>query len=422
MNGSYPYRLAVISSLYLVSDIGYSFFFGALGTILLGRGVSLGTVGMINLLGIVYFSRFLIAPIVDRYGSASYGHYRGWLMCTQVALILTLLALTTVDPVADLGATLMIMTVVLVLSAFHDTAISGLSIRILAPAEHGVANGLQTAAASLSMIIGTGGAVLLYASVGWVPMLCCLAAVFVIPLAVLARFDEPTAQIAASSRVAWRALVTYLRRPKTALWSLVVLPLYLLGDWVASAPQTAMLMGVGWTTERVGFIQYTVAIVWQILAALAAGAIIARYGRRGPAVAMGVLSTLAVAATIPLAAGQDHGWLTTPALIAMAVIYGAKLTWTSTVSMDLVRNSSAATDFTVPMSMTGMGRAIVVPIGMWAAECFGFVAVTVASVVFAALGTVVAAVAARGYPNHAPVRQDESKGRAGTHSGGPIAP
>src|SRR5918998_1480913 len=86
-------RLAVIGSLFLVSDIGYSFLLAAFATILLQRGVALETVGLINLLATIYFARFLVGPLVDRFG-----HYRSWLIGTQVVLVLAFCTLSALDP------------------------------------------------------------------------------------------------------------------------------------------------------------------------------------------------------------------------------------------------------------------------------------------------------------------------------------
>ncbi|WP_431914853.1 hypothetical protein [Nonomuraea jabiensis] len=102
--------------------------------------------------------RFLIGPVVDRYGD-----YRGRLIGTQPALF----ALVVLDPVADLPAVLAVMAAVLVVSAFHDTAVNGLPVRLLAPDERGTANGIQTAAACLSILVGSGGALLPYTWAGW---------------------------------------------------------------------------------------------------------------------------------------------------------------------------------------------------------------------------------------------------------------
>ncbi|WP_158889687.1 MFS transporter [Amycolatopsis anabasis] len=383
-------RLLVIGSLYLVSDIGYSFFLAALGTILLSRGVSLNTVALINLLGMIYFARFLIGPLVDRFGSPRLGHYRGWLVLTQIAMILILAGVALLDPIANLAAVLALLTAVLALSAFHDTAINGLAVRMLPAADHGIANGIQVAAASLSIIIGSGGALLLYARAGWTTTLFALAAVFGIPLLVLARLAEPPAGRPERGAAQWLALFSFFRRRRTATWTVLVIPLFVLGDWLANVPQSPMLLAAGWSLDRIAFVQYTLATGTQILAALAAGAAITRYGRTRPALVAGVLAVAATAALLPLATGHDSPGLTTAALIAGAVAYGAKLTWVSTVSMDLARKSSAATDVTLPMSMVGILRIVVSSAGLGLVARVGYPWLIGAAVFFAVAGTAVA--------------------------------
>jgi hypothetical protein len=154
-------RLSLLSSLYLVTNIGFSFFFLTLSTILLNRGLALAAVAAVNLLGIIYFAKFLAAPLVDRWGIARIGHYRGWLLGTQLALITTMGALALLDPAHQLAATLAVTTVVLVFSMLHDVALNGLSLRLLPPAEYGTANGLIVASGSASMLVGSGGALML---------------------------------------------------------------------------------------------------------------------------------------------------------------------------------------------------------------------------------------------------------------------
>ncbi|MCP2256388.1 Na+/melibiose symporter [Streptoalloteichus tenebrarius] len=418
-------RMLVIASLYLVSDIGYSFFFGALGTILLARGVSLGTVALINLLTMVYFGRFLVGPLVDRFGSSRHGHYRSWLILTQVVLVLILVALAAVDPVEHLPATLVLMVGVLLVSTFHDTAINGLAVRILSPADAGMANGIQVAAASLSLIIGSGGALLLYSHVGWTATVLSVTAVFAVPLIVLARFVEPPAPRGAGRAAPWRALASYFRIRRNAVWTLLVIPFFLLGDWLASAPQSAMLLSAGWSTDQIGFVQYTLATGAQIVAALVTGTIITRYGRSRPMVVIGIGSAVALAATLPLAFGNGHVGLTSTALILMAITYGAKLTWISTVSLDLARGASGATDYTVPVSMTGLGRVVLTSVGLSTAGLVGYPWLVGLSVVFALLSTGVAAAVVRGYPGAPRETVSAAAGsteRVGTRSGDPTSP
>jgi PAT family beta-lactamase induction signal transducer AmpG len=68
------------------------------------RGVDFGTIGLIALAGLPYTLKFLWAPIVDALGvpwlSERLGRRRGWLIATQLALMLAILFLGTRDPVA----------------------------------------------------------------------------------------------------------------------------------------------------------------------------------------------------------------------------------------------------------------------------------------------------------------------------------
>ncbi|MQA12069.1 MAG: MFS transporter [Pseudonocardiaceae bacterium] len=381
-------RLLVIGSLYLVANIGYSFFFLTLGTILLGRGVSLGTVALVNLLGGIYFGRFLIAPVVDWFGLARFGHYRGWLVLTQLALIASLVAIAPLDPVRQLAALLALMALVLMLSVFHDTALNGLAVRLLPPVEHGMANGIQVASASASMLIGSGGALLLYAHAGWTATLLALAAVFAIPLAVLARLTEPPGQRPGTHVAPWRELVGFFRRPRMAMWALLVIPVFSISEWLATAPQSAMLLAADWPMDRIALVQ-SLGTTIQVIAAVGTGAAITRYGRWRPTLAIGVLGIAAVAGLLPLATGNGSPIPTAMAVVAVSIVYGAKLTCVSTVSMHLARQSSAATDYTVPMAIEGICVTVVSSAGLSLAGAVGFPWLVGAAVAIAVIGAAV---------------------------------
>lgn len=404
-------RLMVIGALFLATNIGFSFFFMSLGTILLGRGVPLATVAAVNLLGAVYFGRFLVAPLIDRSGIAHLGHYRGWLIVTQIALIATLAALAPLDPGGDLAAVLALVGVMLVLSVLHDVALNGLVVRLIPAAEFGAANGVITASASASMLVGSGGALLLYARAGWTVTVMMLAAVYVIALVVLLRLSEPTGPTPHRRDPLCAQLVDYFRRPRAAVWTLLVIPLFGVAEWLISAVQPAMLLTAGWSTDHVAVSQ-TVTIGCQILAGLAAGSAISRCGHRRSALAIGVGGVAAGTAALPLAAGHTDAVLTTAAMVALSVVYVAKLTWFSVLSMDSARAAHASTDYTVPMSVEGVCVTLAGSAGLALAAAAGFVWLTAAAVALAAAGTVVAVVWMRGSSNKpaAPNQSIDSQG------------
>jgi MFS family permease len=386
-------RLAVVGSLFLVSDIGYSFLLAALATILLQRGVALETVGLINLLGTIYFARFLVGPLVDRFG-----HYRRWLISTQVVLVLAFCTLSVLDPVGDLPTVLAVVTVLLVVSAVHDTALGGLSVRLLPPGERGTGNGVQSAAAVASIFIGGGGALLLYAYAGWTVTTLVVASVFTVPLAVLARFTEPVPpQDAVGGRGAgWRDLLAVLRVPRTALWALAVIPCFVVGMFVVTAVQTAMLLAAGWTVDRIAFVQYTLAVAAGMATGVGTGVAISRWGRRRTVVVIGAGVVVAVAAHLPLAGG-DGGALAAVAVLLATAVYCAQATWIYTVCMDLSRGSAAATDFTVQTSVSGVVRMVTTGPALVLAGQIGYPWLVTGALGLALAGAVVTATWARSH-------------------------
>ncbi|WP_199536890.1 hypothetical protein [Spongiactinospora gelatinilytica] len=158
------------------------------------------------------------------------------------------------------------------------------------------------------------------------------------------------------------------------MWALIVIPVYAMSEWLASAPQSAMLLAAGWPPlDRIALVQF-VATTVQVFTALGTGAAISRYGLRRPALAIGVLGLAAVAGLLPLAAGQAGTAPTGIVLVVLSAVYGAKLTWISTVSMDFAHRSSAsaATRFTVPMSIEGIFVTIISSAGLGLAGAIGF--------------------------------------------------
>ncbi|OBK81648.1 hypothetical protein A5649_10760 [Mycolicibacter heraklionensis] len=381
-------RLCLLGSLYLVTNIGFSFFFLTLSTILLNQGLALEAVAAVNLLGIIYFAKFLAAPLVDRLGVARIGHYRGWLVSTQLALIAAFGALALLDPHNQLAAVLAVTTVVLVFSMLHDVALGGLALRLLPPAEYGTANGLIVASGSASMLVGSGGALMLYGHSGWAITLSALAAVYLLPLGLLLWMREPAAAAAVQADRFWPTVRGFFRPPRTT-WTLLIVPLFGSGVWLANAPIAAMLLDAGWSVGQVGLTQM-IATSCQALIAVAAGRAISQCGMSRSVVVIGVASVCAVIGLLPLSAGHAAVVPTIAALIAMGAVWVASLTWFSVVSMRLARAESPSTDYSVPMSIEAICVTLVGSAGLALAGVIGFGWLIGAAVILMMAGTVVA--------------------------------
>lgn len=382
-------RLSVLGALYSVSNIGFAFFFLTLGTILLGSGASLTMVAFVELLGTVYFGRVLVAPLVDRFGSVRFGHYRSWLVVTQLALIATLAGSSAIDPIGDPRALFVLLVLVLVISMFHDVALNGMAIRMLRPTDHGIANGIQVASGSASMLIGSSGALWLYTQTGWTATLLTLAMLFALPLGVLAGLTEPASAGERRTVKVHSELSGFFGSRERTMWALVVIPVFGAGVWMATASVPAMLLSAGWPMDRIAVVQ-AVASSFQMAAALVAGFAITRWGAAGPAVVVGLFGCLSVAGLLPAAAGNADPLPTTAVLIAVYIGYGVILTIVSAVSMRRARPESASTDFSIPMSVEGIFVSLIGSLGLGLADAVGFPWLIGTAVCFAGAAAAVA--------------------------------
>ncbi|WP_410641597.1 MFS transporter [Amycolatopsis sp. lyj-346] len=390
-------RFTAIAALYLVADIGYSFFFGALNTILLQGGVRLGQLALINLLGLLYAGRFLVGPLVDRVRFGSLGHYRGWLVLTQLVLVLVWLTLVPLDPVGDLPVVLALMAVGLAVSAVHDTAMNGLAVRLLPPRDRGLGNGIQTGMAGVSIVLGSGGALLLYSHAGWSVTIGVLAALFLVPFGVLLCTTEPADGHPARRGLPFAEVVTLFRQRRVRTWTLLVVPVFAIGGYVATAVQVPMLLAAGWSLDRIALVQGTLSGLVGLAAGLGVGALVTRLGRRRAALAVGVFWVFALALLLPLSLGGSTAVLDAGAVLAVTAAYSGMGVCVYTVSMDLARPATAATDFTLQISVLGVLRLAMSSAGLAVAGAAGFPPLIGVSVLLAAAGTWITAHWLRGH-------------------------
>ncbi|MGI5129893.1 MFS transporter [Pseudonocardia sp. CA-107938] len=380
-------RFVAIAALYFVADLGYAFLFGAFTTILLAGGLRLDQLAWVNLLGLLYVGRFLAGPLVDRIRISRLGHYRGWLLVTQPLLVLAWLLMVPLDPMADLPLVLLLTAAVLLVSAVHDTAMNGFAVRLLPPRDRGVGNGIQAGMASASIVIGSGGALLLYAHAGWGVTVGVLAVLFLVPFGVLLCVVEPAAEPATRPTMPFAEMVTLFGQRRVRAWTLLVAPLFALGGYLATSVQAPMLLAAQWSLEQIALVQGTVAGLAGAGAAVGVGALVTRFGVRRAALAVGSFWVGALALLLPLSLGGSTAVLDAAAVLAVTVGYSGMAVCAYTVAMDLARPASAATDFTLQLSVLGVLRLVTTSAGLAAAGVVGFPLLIGAAVLLAAAGT-----------------------------------
>ena len=84
----------LLFSLYWAQGLPVGFMTHALPVILRAQGVSLAHIGGFGLLMLPWSIKIFWAPWVDRFGYSSFGHYRSWIIPTQLLSVIVLIGLS----------------------------------------------------------------------------------------------------------------------------------------------------------------------------------------------------------------------------------------------------------------------------------------------------------------------------------------
>ena len=109
------------------------------------NGVSLAEIGLFALVGLPYSWKVIWAPLIDRF-ELPLGLRRGWMLFTQLGLIVTIAFIGTVDPVTNLSLVAVMATVIAVFSASQDVAIDAYHRELLSDDELGLGNSVHVQA------------------------------------------------------------------------------------------------------------------------------------------------------------------------------------------------------------------------------------------------------------------------------------
>jgi MFS family permease len=381
-------RLGTLSVLYVTQYLGIGFITVGLVAILRDGGTSLDTLAVLQVIGLIWPVKFLWAPLLDRYGSRRYGHYRIWLLILQTAMVLALAALLPFgDPAAQLGPVIAVCAAYVFLSATQDIAVDAVAVRVLSAGRRGLGNGIQIAASYLGTIIGGGLCVVVYDRFGWVAAIGLLSVLTAAGLVTIGLFreDERPERVGGTA-AAYRALFSVFRQAGCGRWTFGVVPLLYVGSGAAYALVTPALVDAGWSLERIGVVTGIVISVPAIAAGLGAGALTSRIGRAGVLVAGGAAIAVSTLLLLPLLNGRAPATLTIVALCCFMAAYTVVNVVVYTVNMDYSRPETGGTDFTVLSSFGLICSFVAASIGLFAAGLVGYPVVAVAAAVLVLLG------------------------------------
>jgi len=243
--------------LYFAQGLPSGLFAKALPAIMREHEVSLELIGLLKLLAMPWFFKFLWAPIVDQSANR-----RRWIFSLQLSCIPLLALLAFLPLPLLLGDLLVVMLALLLiintLSATQDIATDGLAASTLKESELGFANTIQVAAYKMGLIIGGSSLLIAIDKIGWqnsVFLLCGLLTLSLLPLFLDKHTGTHNVKTGREKSVnILGALFSYIKQADIVLW-LGVLMTCKISDSLGSGMLSPMLVDKGMSLSQIGSMQ-----------------------------------------------------------------------------------------------------------------------------------------------------------------------
>ena len=297
--------LAPFFCLYVSFGATLGFLSGGAPLILRARGVELAEVGLLQLINLPVGLTFLWAPLLDRLRVPVLAHRIGWIAAAQGAAIL-LLATLSFGEDWPLPALLALAIAACACVATMDIALEALVVETVPAAQRAPMASAKLCGASLGGILGVGVLVGAYDSLGWRGAVLACAALDALCLLPMLGYPETRRHGVGGSPERWSGSLARLR---LLAGRVLALGAYFAASYLLAGPNTLALLDLGVSLAQVGFLTGTVLPAINLVMALAAGGLAARFGtvRLIAAGALGVLASGALMATACAAGSADFG-------------------------------------------------------------------------------------------------------------------
>jgi PAT family beta-lactamase induction signal transducer AmpG len=277
--------------------------------------VDLKTIGLFALIQLPFTWKFLWAPLFDRY-IPPLGRRRGWLIISQMALLLSIPAFGALHPNLDLWICAYLAGVVAFFSASQDIVLDAYRRELLPDNELGLGNAIHVNAYKIAGLIPGSLSLILADHLPWSSVFL-ITALFMLPGITMTLFvSEPALKKGAPKTL--KAAVAepfqeFISRNglKSAGLVLAFIFFYKLGDSMATALATPFYLDMGFSKTEIGLVAKNAGLWPSVIGGLLGGIWMIRLGINRALWIFGMVQMVAILGFAWLATvGHSLPWLT----------------------------------------------------------------------------------------------------------------
>ncbi|CAH1192295.1 AmpG permease [Candidatus Nitrotoga sp. BS] len=345
--------------------------------------VDLKTIGLFALIQFPYTWKFLWSPLLDRYVLPILGRRRGWMLLTQIGLLIVIASMGAFSPQSDLRTIAYIATLLAFLSATQDIVLDAYRRELLDDSELGLGNAVYVNAYRISGLVPGSLALILADFIPW-SVVFFITALFMLPGMVMTLMvKEP------SNTNSPKSLCDAVVEPfhefttrhgwRSALLILSFLIFYKLGDSMCTALATPFYMDMGFSKTQIGLIAKNAGLWPAVIGGLLGGLWMIKIGINRALWLFGVVQVVTIFGFYWLASVGYHAEITVVELTQLAIVISMEALGVGLGTVAFVafiarttHPSYTATQFALFTSLAAMPRTFANAATGWLVETIGW--------------------------------------------------
>ena len=359
----------LLFSLYWAQGLPVGFMTHALPVILRAQGVSLAHIGGFGLLMLPWSIKIFWATYVDRFALSRLGHYRSWIIPTQLSSVFILVILSFFPIQAlDQPSYLFIFFVLLFLMNFtgatQDIATDALAVNLLKQDQQHWGNTFQVIGSRLGFIVGGGAVLWCLDWLNWQKTFLILAMLVFLNTIPILFYREPrqdftnsaqtTSSISFSQSI--KKYLTYFTSSQELKTWLMVLLSFKVADGLAGPVLKPLMVDMGLNYTQIGVFITIFGAMAALVGAGVAGLLLKHFSRIQCLITFSILKIISLVAYTGIAYGYETNQQITPFWLYIVNAFedacsAMLLVVILTLIMQYSRKAFAGTDFTFQVSI-----------------------------------------------------------------------
>jgi PAT family beta-lactamase induction signal transducer AmpG len=278
------------------------------------EGVGLAEIGFFALVQFPYTWKFLWSPVMDRFTLPFLGHRRGWMLVTQLALLVSIGAMGYIQPALSIWTVAYLAAAIAFFSASQDIVLDAYRRELLPDTELGLGNAIHVQAYRLAGLVPGSLALILSDYLPWHTVFNVVAMFMLVGIGMTLVIDEAIAD-PTPPKTMREAVVEPFREfvdrkgLQAAALILAFLFFYKLGDSMATALQTPFFIDMGFSRTEIGSVAKFAALVASIFGGLFGGVVMIKLGINRALWIFGVVQVVSILGFALLSVVGKNLWM-----------------------------------------------------------------------------------------------------------------